>query len=66
MPPAVWGLLASVIEAAKAADIPIGVCGELAGDPAHAAALIDLGADYLSVSPSSVPAVRAALAGGGR
>jgi phosphoenolpyruvate-protein kinase (PTS system EI component) len=61
LPPAAWSLLGSVMEAAKAADISIGVCGELAADPALAGLLIGLGADYVSVGPSSVSGVRAAL-----
>jgi phosphoenolpyruvate-protein kinase (PTS system EI component) len=62
LPPTVWGLLRSVMRAARDADISIGVCGELAADPALAGALFGLGADYISVGPSSAPEVRAALA----
>jgi phosphotransferase system enzyme I (PtsI) len=39
-----------------------GVCGEAAGDPALACVLTGLGVTSLSMSPPSLPAVRAALA----
>jgi phosphotransferase system enzyme I (PtsI) len=62
LPPTAWGLLRSMAEAAKQAEVSIGVCGELAADPAIAGALFDLGVDYVSVGPSSAPELRAALA----
>jgi phosphotransferase system enzyme I (PtsI) len=41
---------------------PVGVCGEAAGDPLLAPVLVGLGADSLSMTPASLPAVRMALA----
>ena len=39
----------------------VGVCGELAGDPAGAVLLAGLGVTELSISPVLIPAVKAAL-----
>jgi phosphoenolpyruvate-protein kinase (PTS system EI component) len=51
VPPAVWRVLRDVIAAGGAAGIPVGVCGELAGDLTGAGALVALGATSLSVAP---------------
>jgi phosphoenolpyruvate-protein phosphotransferase (PTS system enzyme I) len=58
--PALLDLVA--IAVAGAGDRPCGVCGEAAGDPAMACVLTGLGVASLSMSPPSLPAVRAALA----
>jgi phosphotransferase system enzyme I (PtsI) len=39
-------------------NVPVGVCGEMAGDPNYAALLLGLGVDSLSMAPPSIPAVR--------
>jgi phosphocarrier protein FPr len=39
----------------------VGVCGELAGDPAAALLLVGLGVRELSVAPALIPVVKAAL-----
>ncbi len=59
--PAVLRLIARTVDAARGAGIPVGVCGELAGDPAAAVLLVGLGVDELSVNPPVVPQVKAAL-----
>ncbi len=59
--PAVLRLIARTVEAARSVGIPVGVCGELAGDPAAAVLLLGLGVDELSVNPPMVPQVKAAL-----
>jgi phosphotransferase system enzyme I (PtsI) len=56
--PAVLGLLLRVVEAGRMARCPVEVCGEIAGDVQAVPVLIGLGLDTLSVSPSSLPAVR--------
>ncbi|HLH15324.1 MAG TPA: phosphoenolpyruvate--protein phosphotransferase, partial [Solirubrobacteraceae bacterium] len=61
--PAVLRLIAMTLEAARAHGRWVGVCGEMAGDPAVAALLVGLGVDELSVSPPLIPAVKAALRG---
>jgi phosphoenolpyruvate-protein kinase (PTS system EI component) len=41
----------------------VGVCGELAGDPAAAVLLAGLGVSELSMAPALVPEAKAALRG---
>jgi phosphoenolpyruvate-protein phosphotransferase len=64
--PAVLRLIASVVAGADKAGIPVGVCGELAGDPAGALVLVGLGVDELSADAACLDGVRAALAGATR
>jgi phosphotransferase system enzyme I (PtsI) len=59
--PALLRLIQLSAEAAAGADISISVCGEMAGDPVAALALIGLGVRNLSMSASSLPAVRRAI-----
>jgi phosphotransferase system enzyme I (PtsI) len=54
-------LLKTVVDGAHAAGIPVGMCGEMAGDPMHALILAGLGFDSLSMSPGQVPAVKRIL-----
>ena len=56
-----WSRLA--VEAAARAGIELSVCGEMAGDPAAALALVGLGIRSLSMAGSSLPAVRRAIQG---
>ena len=53
--PAIWRLLAPVIDAAHAAGIPVGVCGEWGADPEKLAHLLELGIDSVSVAAAAVP-----------
>jgi phosphotransferase system enzyme I (PtsI) len=53
--------LAQIATDGKAAQIEVGVCGESAGDPVFAVVLAGLGVSSVSVSPSQVDLVRAAL-----
>ena len=57
----VLALIAAVVEAADAHGRWVGVCGELAGDPAAAVLLAGLGVRELSMAASRIPAVKAAL-----
>lgn len=59
--PAVLDVVAAACEGAAAADRPIGVCGESAGDPLLALVLVGLGVSSLSMASSKVPVVRLAL-----
>jgi phosphoenolpyruvate-protein phosphotransferase/dihydroxyacetone kinase phosphotransfer subunit len=61
MHPAVLRLIDLAARAALAAGRWIGVCGELAADPAAVPVLIGLGVRELSVSPPSVAAVKQAV-----
>lgn len=55
--PAIWRLLAQVIDAAHAAHIPVGVCGEWGAAPEKLTRLIDLGIDSASVAVGAVARV---------
>ena len=59
--PAVVRVLKMVIEAAHAAGIWVGICGELAGDIEFTPLLIGLGVDELSASAALVPRVKKAV-----
>lgn len=59
--PAVLRSIKAVIEAGKAAHIPVGMCGEAAADPALLPLLLAWGLDEFSVSPSAVLATRRAV-----
>lgn len=60
--PALLDLVAGCARAGAEAGKPVGVCGEAAADPLLAPVLAGLGVTHLSMSPRSVPAVRARLA----
>ncbi len=56
--PAVLSAIRQIIEAGHAAGIPVGMCGEMAGDLKATALLLELGLDEFSMSASSVDYVR--------
>jgi len=60
--PAVLRMIKWTIDAAKEKDIPIAVCGELAGDPFGAGLLAGMGVRDLSMSPVLIPRVEEFLA----
>ena len=57
--PAILRFLKRVIDAARAADVPVRICGEMAGRPLEAMALIGLGAENFSITPAGVGPVKA-------
>ena len=59
--PAVLYGISRTIEAAKDAQIPVIVCGEMASTPAYAVLLAGLGAVDLSMIPAMIPRVRNVL-----
>ena len=59
--PAVLRLVKATVEAAAARGRWVGVCGELAGDPAAAVLLAGLGVTELSMAPALIPEAKAAL-----
>ena len=59
--PAVVRILKTVVDAAHAAGIWVGVCGELAGDIEYTPMLVGLGFDELSASAAVVPRVKKAI-----
>ncbi len=56
--PAVLRTLKRIVDDAHALDVPVSVCGEMAGDPVYAPLLLGLGVDALSMSPPAIPAVK--------
>ncbi|HKQ03645.1 MAG TPA: phosphoenolpyruvate--protein phosphotransferase [Blastocatellia bacterium] len=59
--PAILRALAHLVRAAAAAPVPLEVCGEMAGDPLQAVALVGLGVRVLSLLPASIPLVKRAV-----
>jgi phosphotransferase system enzyme I (PtsI) len=56
--PAVLRMLKHIVDQAHQANIRVGVCGEMAGDPIFAPLLLGLGVDELSMSSTLLPAVK--------
>ncbi|MFH0771377.1 MAG: phosphoenolpyruvate--protein phosphotransferase [Candidatus Omnitrophota bacterium] len=56
--PAVLRLIKNVIYTGHKANIWVGMCGEMAGEPAFALLLLGLGLDEFSTSPVNVPRVK--------
>ena len=56
--PAVLKAIYQVVQAGHAYDKPVGICGEMAGDPAAALLLVGMGLDSLSMSVSSLLRVK--------
>lgn len=59
--PAMLLLLRDVLQKCRLAGVPVSVCGEMAGRPLEAMALIGLGFQRLSMSPGAIGAVKAML-----
>lgn len=60
--PAVLRMVQQTVQAAHAAGISVGLCGELAADILATPILLGLGLDELSVNPQSIPAIKQAIA----
>jgi phosphotransferase system enzyme I (PtsI) len=54
-------LIQHSVAGARAANIEVAMCGEMAGDPLYALVLLALGLDTLSVNPSDIPKVKRVL-----
>jgi len=59
--PAVLNLIKRTVKAGHQEEIPVGICGELAGDPMATKLLVGLGVDSLSMNPASIPVVKNVL-----
>ena len=59
--PAVLALIAKTVAAANAANIPIDVCGEMAGNPVFTEALLRCGVRGLSMSAINIPKIKRTL-----
>ncbi|HEX3209285.1 MAG TPA: putative PEP-binding protein, partial [Geminicoccaceae bacterium] len=61
--PAVLELIQRVVEVGGARGKEVSLCGEMAADPALVPVLLEAGLRCLSVAPSSIGSVKAAIAG---
>ncbi|MES2136442.1 MAG: phosphoenolpyruvate--protein phosphotransferase [Pseudomonadota bacterium] len=52
--PAIMRFLKRVLDSAAAAGVPVRICGEMAGRPLEAMALIGIGAENFSITPAGV------------
>ena len=59
--PAHLALIRLAVDAARRHNVELSVCGEMAGDPVAALALVGLGVRHLSMTPSSMPTVKRAI-----
>jgi phosphotransferase system enzyme I (PtsP) len=59
--PAILRFLYRVVAQADAANVPVGVCGEMGGRTLEAMALIGLGVNRLSITPAAVGPVKAMI-----
>lgn len=59
--PAVLAAISDTCKAAKEAGIPVGMCGEMAAEPALTSLLLGLGVSKLSASSPAVPSVKASV-----
>jgi phosphotransferase system enzyme I (PtsP) len=57
--PAILRFLKRVLEAAGKAQVPVRICGEMAGRPLEAMALVGIGAENFSITPAGVGPVKA-------
>ncbi|HET7577374.1 MAG TPA: phosphoenolpyruvate--protein phosphotransferase [Sphingomicrobium sp.] len=57
--PAILRFLKRVLDAAREANVPARICGEMAGRPLEAMALIGIGAESFSITPAGVGPVKA-------
>ncbi len=61
--PSVLRTLKQLAEMARAADVPISICGDMAGDPFLTWILLGLGFRDLSMEPDRIPLVKAVVRG---
>jgi phosphoenolpyruvate-protein phosphotransferase (PTS system enzyme I) len=54
-------LLQKIVASARAAGIPVSMCGEMAGDPTYVLILLALGFDELSMTAGQIPVVKQLL-----
>jgi phosphotransferase system enzyme I (PtsP) len=57
--PAILRFLRRVLDACRVADVPARICGEMAGRPLEAMALVGIGAENFSITPAAVGPIKA-------
>jgi phosphotransferase system enzyme I (PtsP) len=57
--PAILRFLKRILDQAHAANVTVRICGEMAGRPLEAMALVGLGAENFSITPAAVGPVKA-------
>src|SRR5687768_9058909 len=57
--PAILRFLKRVLDSARAAGVPVRLCGEMGGRPLETMALIGIGAENFSITPAAVGPVKA-------
>src|SRR5437763_1082201 len=59
--PAILRFVKRILDSAHAADVPVRICGEMAGRPLEAMALVGIGAENFSITPAGVGPVKAMI-----
>jgi phosphotransferase system enzyme I (PtsP) len=59
--PAILRFLKRVLDQGRAAGVPVRICGEMAGRPLEAMALVGIGAENFSITPAAVGPVKAMI-----
>jgi len=59
--PAVLRFLKRIVDQARAADVPVRICGEMGGRPLEAMALIGIGVEKFSITPAGVGPLKAMI-----
>jgi len=59
--PAILRFLRRVVDAAREANVPVRLCGEMGGRPLEAMALIGIGIDNFSITPAAVGPIKAMI-----
>src|SRR5437763_2640186 len=59
--PAILRFVKRILDAARAANVPVRICGEMAGRPLEAMALIGIGAENFSITPAAVGPLKAMI-----
>ena len=59
--PAILRLIKNIIDSAHKADINVGMCGEMAGEPLYSVLLLGMGLDEFSMSPQSLLEIKSII-----
>jgi phosphotransferase system, enzyme I, PtsP len=59
--PAVFRFLKRIVVQARAADVPVRICGEMGGRPLEAMALMGIGVENFSITPAGVGPLKAMI-----